>query len=471
MSDPFRNRSTASLAVTAALLAVPYGTPKLSAWRVFGDARALESVSTIESASEVAQPASMPEPLQPTSISGDGVALAAAAPAPAAPKAGEPTPVAIEQNAAMGSFYAQFAKTIGKQDKAITRILHYGDSTIAADYVTRTVRRLLQEKYGDAGHGFLLIGKPWPGYEHADVTYSEAYDKWKVARISGPTAKGGKHGLGGVAYRGIEGTTSSFGTAARGTIGSQASHLELHYEVEPEGGEVDVERKGAKTESFSTRGEGGAVKVFRTDFADGPAAFRLVTHGSPKIYGAVLEREGPGVVYDALGVVGGRMRHWLDQDGAHWAEALKLRSPSLVIIQFGSNEAEAENMQDDDYANAVRSVIDKVRGAGNVSVMLAAPMDRGEARTDGSVRSLAGIGRVIDVQRRIAKEKNCAFWDTRAAMGGDGAIGRWARKGLAGDDYVHPTPKGAALLGNIFYEALIAGYNDWRTTHAGAPAP
>lgn len=458
----FKNRSTASLCVTACLLALPYFSPKGAPWRVFGEAKALPARA----------PESTSAALAPVLSAAPSVLAAAAAPvlgAPAvAPKEGA---VAVEQNAALGSFYASMAKTLAKEPRAITRILHYGDSTIAADYVTRTVRRMLQDKYGDAGHGFLLIGKPWPGYEHADVHYSEAYDGWKVARLGGPTAKNSKHGLGGVAYRGSEGTSSSFGTALHGTAGAKASRLEVLYELEPEGGTVEVLRHGAAPESFSTRGEGNGMGVYKASFADGPVAVKLVTHGAPKIYGAVLEREGPGFVYDALGIVGGRMRHWSEQDGAHWAEAVKQRNPALLIVQFGANEAEAETMQDDEYANAVRSVIDKLRGAGNVAILLAAPMDRGEARTDGSVRSLPGISRVIEVQRRIAKEKNCAFWDTRAAMGGEGAIGRWAKRGLAGDDYVHPTPKGAAMLGGIFYDALIAGYKDWRATQPAAPAP
>lgn len=471
----FKNSSTASLGVAACLLALPYASGKLAEWRVFGEAMAMPWHATPGADVAPALVAtSLPESVVPSLMSGPSAVLSAAVPAVAAAP-GKEGVVAIEQNTAMSAFYASMAKTLAKEPHAITRILHYGDSTIAADYTTRTVRRMLQEKYGDAGHGFLLIGKPWPGYEHADVHYSEAYDGWKVARLGGPTAKNSKHGLGGVAYRGGEGTTSHFGTALHGTLGAKASRMELFYELEAEsGGSVEVARQGGATETFSTHKEGNAIGVYSTEFADGAAAFKLTTHGAPKIYGAVLEREGPGFVYDALGIVGGRMRHFGEQDGAHWAEAVKLRKSALVIIQFGANEAEAETMQDDEYANAVRSVIDKIRSAGDaahLSVMLAAPMDRGEARTDGSVRSLPGISRVIEVQRRIAKEKNCAFWDTRAAMGGDGAIGRWAKRGLAGDDYVHPTPKGASMLGGYFYEALIAGYIDWRGSHLAAPAP
>src|ERR1700683_5343573 len=48
----------------------------------------------------------------------------------------------------------------------VTRILHYGDSPTTADSITSEVRRLLQARFGDAGHGFLLIAKPWAWYGH-----------------------------------------------------------------------------------------------------------------------------------------------------------------------------------------------------------------------------------------------------------------------------------------------------------------
>src|SRR5262249_2001096 len=55
---------------------------------------------------------------------------------------------------AMDLFNAALARTDAKEPGAITRISHYGDSPITNDGITGTVRELLQEKFGDSGHGF-----------------------------------------------------------------------------------------------------------------------------------------------------------------------------------------------------------------------------------------------------------------------------------------------------------------------------
>jgi hypothetical protein len=68
-------------------------------------------------------------------------------------------------------FYEALHKAEGKGKGAEARILHYGDSPTTADLITSDARALLQKQFGDAGHGFCLIAKPWAWYAHrgADV--------------------------------------------------------------------------------------------------------------------------------------------------------------------------------------------------------------------------------------------------------------------------------------------------------------
>ena len=58
-------------------------------------------------------------------------------------------------------FYQALAATAAKEPNAITRVTHYGDSPISADLITGTARRKMQERFGDAGHGFILASHPW----------------------------------------------------------------------------------------------------------------------------------------------------------------------------------------------------------------------------------------------------------------------------------------------------------------------
>ena len=105
-------------------------------------------------------------------------ATAALAPAASAAFSDVPPKVEIESsdpNALVGFFRALEA-TREKRAHAITRIIHFGDSVVASDYVSGTLRRLLQSRFGDAGHGFTLIANAWPAYFHNDVErYATAF--------------------------------------------------------------------------------------------------------------------------------------------------------------------------------------------------------------------------------------------------------------------------------------------------------
>jgi hypothetical protein len=68
-------------------------------------------------------------------------------------------------------------------NQGVARILHYGDSPTTADSITADLRALLQERFGDAGHGFILIAKPWPWYGHRGVEVHGT--GWKIEAATG----------------------------------------------------------------------------------------------------------------------------------------------------------------------------------------------------------------------------------------------------------------------------------------------
>ena len=78
-------------------------------------------------------------------------------------------PNLIDQHDTLRPFYLALWRTELGAPGAITRVLHYGDSPVTADSITADVRSLLQQHFGDAGHGFVLIAKPWAWYGHRGV--------------------------------------------------------------------------------------------------------------------------------------------------------------------------------------------------------------------------------------------------------------------------------------------------------------
>ena len=105
----------------------------------------------------------------------------------------------IDPDNAMDFFNAALSRTDRKERDAITRITHYGDSPITNDGITGTTRQLMQERFGDSGHGFILIDRPWAWYGHQAITFSSG-GGWSNGSLMNPRTRDGELGLGGVAF-------------------------------------------------------------------------------------------------------------------------------------------------------------------------------------------------------------------------------------------------------------------------------
>jgi hypothetical protein len=68
------------------------------------------------------------------------------------------------------------------------------------------------------------------------------------------------------------------------------------------------------------------------------------------------------------------------------------------------------------------------------------------------------------MQRRVAKETGCGFFDTFRAMGGTGAMARWyaAQPRLVSADFIHPYPAGGKIIASAFTREIISGLNRYQ---------
>jgi lysophospholipase L1-like esterase len=371
---------------------------------------------------------------------------------------------------ALDAFYASLARTDAKQAGAITRVTHYGDSPITNDGITSTVRRLLQTRFGDAGHGFILMDRPWAWYNHDAITFSSG-GGWDDNPM-GPGSNTGEFGLGGVSFHASgPGKYARFAPASTGETGKNFSRMEVYYMQEPGGGQFSVSVNGETGRTISTGGD-TPTSAFHEIRApqSGANTFEVKsTGGSVELFGAVLENDGPGVVYDSLGVNGAYAGLLVSaMNETHWAEQLRHRNPALVVINYGTNEsqyASADQMQR--YEKDLREVIRRVRVAlPNVSILVVSPMDRGKRAPGGKIITMPSIPLIVEMQRRVALEENCAFFNTFQAMGGDGTMAKWAagkgKNHLVGGDLTHPTAEGAEIVGSLIYEAINDGYTKYK---------
>lgn len=372
-------------------------------------------------------------------------------------------PVSIENPKALKYFFEALRHVAEQEPGATVRVAHYGDSSVAADEITQTVRRKMQLRFGDAGHGFMLMAKGEMHYVHRDVAHGES-DGWELSSIVRRGLKSGFYGYGGVLARAYGGEFASFGTVTRGPIGTSVSRFEVFFQRFPNGGDLKLTVDNGAPQTVRTRSDTTEDAWHVIDVPDGPHSLSVRTSGEVRLYGVVQERAGPGVVYDALGLVGARADRLLDADPDHMARQMAHRDPDLLVLAFGGNEAGNDWLDPARYAQSLRKVIHLMRaGKPEMSCLLFAPLDQAERTPRGRIITLSLLPAIVFTQREVAISEGCAFFDTWTAMGGEGAMERWyeARPRLVSSDLRHATPAGYAILGTAYYKAMLESFANY----------
>ena len=377
---------------------------------------------------------------------------------------GVPTPFENVESGALEPFYRALDRAHAGTSQA--RIAIWGGSHTACDHWTGTLRDALQRSFGDAGHGFTLPAWPSDRWDYwrwgVQVSRGEGWDRLRLGWHRGEPDDYGAAGL--VFDSAGRGATAEVRTASWG-IGQRASAIEVWTQTRPEGGTLNVFIDGEQMAEVNTEGEVRA-RFDRFDVPDGPHAVRLETHGRHpvRLYGVVLERNLSGVIVDNFAISGSRARNhekWLERT---FAVQLGRRPPHLVIFAYGGNEANDDSRPIALYARATRYAITRIRRiAPHTSCLFVGPTDKPES-LDGRWVDRPRTQAIIDVQREIARTEGCAFFDTRAFMGGPLSMLRWvaAEPPLAREDHVHLSARGYRALGTMLASNLLEG---WRTRH------
>ncbi len=384
----------------------------------------------------------------------------------------EPVALQLENVETLDSFYGALAASELGYAGAITRVLHYGDSAIGNDGIPGAIRMKMQARFGDAGHGFHLLGQPNASYRHQGVRFDEKSAWNHCFIIFGCREKDGHYGLGGTTFESTGGAEIKLSTATKGAMGRKASRFELWYAGMPKGGNIRVTLDDQEPITVATAAEQLEDRWLELKAEDGEhtLAVRAAGGGKVRAYGVVLEREVPGVVWDEMSQIGALTRRMLNFDAEHLHSQLRRRDPNLVVFMFGGNDMNTQGTMQK-YREEYTAVIRLFRAAKQpMACLVMAPLDHGE-REGSRIITRPIVTKIVEAQRAVAKAEGCAFFDTYEAMGGDGSMGRWVRSNpaLGSGDLSHLTHHGHKVVGGLLYRALVAGYVDYRKRMVGTP--
>ena len=373
-----------------------------------------------------------------------------------------PRALDLPSETALDPFFAQLARTDAGFEHALTRVSHYGDSVIASDNVTSTLRLKMQHRFGDGGHGFHLITRGIKSYRHKGIRWEGS--GWKRCYIINKCIDDGYYGFGGTTVWSAGGAQSTFSTETSGAMGRKVSRFELFYAGQPDGGNIRIRVDGGEGSIVPTAAEQLEDRWYTVRMPDGAhnIEVRAMGEGKARLYGVVMERDGPGVVWDGVAQLGAFSNRMLYFDADHIASQIEHRDPSLLVFQFGGNDLSIRRGAFDKLKTDFAAVIERFRGQDQPpACLVVSPVDHGHQKGQ-QVASHKNMKRITALQRDVALAQGCAFFDTFAAMGGDGAAGRWRKRRLLSGDLSHLTKAGQRVVGQMIYLALMKGYRDYR---------
>lgn len=351
----------------------------------------------------------------------------------------------------------------------VVRVLHFGDSHTAADYWTGRIRRRLQGRFGDAGPGLVLPGKPWRGYPREGVRFLTGRN-WPALSLRSGEGDGWV-GLPGAAVTGVEDEAfhvrASFDSFTVQVLAPSGFMLQGAVLAPMEdGAPLPVFPNLAKLseEFFSDR----VLQVFgpsdpspgEVDRASVPKVKDLIfpLPEGVRLLGVDLRSGRPGVLYDELGLNGAQLLD-LEKWNPELRRALLAKAkPDLVVLAYGTNDEGLAGEAILDYQARMRVLLRRLREESQAPILVIGPLDRFGNRRRARPALKVGAARVIGDMKQACLAEGCAFWDAREAMGGYGSIRQWRRAGLAQRDLVHLTGRGYERLGDLFCDQLLELY-------------
>lgn len=387
------------------------------------------------------------QPAKPDTIGQTAMAKALASnPLPADFKAPEKDGVVLIEDYSGGP-QMNFLKTALRENKdRRVRIAVVGDSYIEGDIFTQDVRSLLQDTYGGSGVGYMAAFSEFPGFRQSVAQSGSGWTEHDIRKASSNDLRI----LPGRYFTGASGANAKFKGTSKPSHTDSWTRSEMMF-VAPTSGTITLSLSDNRSETFNVTGS-EKVQSLSFDGKTDEFSFKSSINGL-KVLGVWLTADN-GIVLDCMSLRGNsgishrtltddvvrQMREYVDFD--------------LIILEFGINALSSNQSDYSQYASAMTQVVRNIqRLYPKTAIMMMGIGDRGQKQgaTTGSMKTASDM---VRAQRDVARQTGVLFWDTRAAMGGEGAVVDWHDRKLINADYIHLNHKGGRELAELFVKSI-----------------
>jgi lysophospholipase L1-like esterase len=359
-------------------------------------------------------------------------------------------------------------------NKAIT-ILQIGDSHTAADFFTGVLRRILQDRFGNGGPGYVIAGHPHIGVRSDTLKVNETAG-WSYQALQKSDDRTYFALAGFNAVAGTKGMSMSFSSDS--AIPSDVWEVEAVRQ--PGGGTINIRVDGVLRRSVDLNGPEVQPVVIRLDSSPNTRELRVTTEGKgPILISSVAAfNKLTGLTYNSVGFPGATVNVVNKFDTQLLSAELRRIRPQIVVLAFGTNEGFDDNLDLDRYARNYELVISKVQTAlPKADIVIIGPPDAGRRATHcrafpkaracshewlfrgskcgwSAPPKLSGVRKV---QRDIAKKNSFPYWDWAGIMPAKCGAHEWVLRSppLMAKDHVHFSREGYRISAEAFSEVLI----------------
>lgn len=330
------------------------------------------------------------------------------------------------------SAWTKKLRSIEKGSGATFRILQIGDSHTAGDFFTDTLRKRLQQKWGDGGYGWVYPAAV-KGQRMATVRYS---GNWQ--------ALSSRNSSGDYPFGGITAKTGSSMTLSAADGKTAPQRISLFAKPLLAGQNLNINGN-----TLTANGDGWQVLDTYTSL---PLSFSTQM---PWEVGFInIENPNGGITVSAMGINGAQLSQWSKWRADRMSD-LAQTGADLVILAYGTNEAFGDRIDiaqtEQLWHDTIRQIKDSLPAAG--ILILGAPE---------SLKNTAGVcgsrpirlTEVQQMQRRVAQDEGIMFWSWQNAMGGTCSMKNWLNQGYAAKDGVHFSAKGYQKAADILADNL-----------------
>lgn len=364
-------------------------------------------------------------------------------------------------------FFSQLAK-VNRLERPV-RIMHYGDSQIEGDRITSFVRHRLQSRFGGSGPGLLPVVQPY-GQFSMKQDVSKNWKRYTLFGKKDSTLYHNRYGALASFCRfaphkeKLTGTYEAWINNQYGVMSYKTARNYNNFKVyyghnkKPfiaqlfEGDAlIDAEMVGVSNQ----------LKTLEWHFDHTPSSLKMEFKGedSPDFYALSFESNN-GVVMDNIPMRGSSGLVFTKMDRSLLKKMFDALKVDLIILQYGGNAVPYISNGYERYGKLFYDQLVRIQSvAPGIPILVIGVADM-SIKEKGYYKTYPVLPKVRDALKDAAFKAGCAYWDMFEAMGGENSMPSWvfAEPPLASTDFVHFNHRGARLIAEMFYNALVYEY-------------